>query len=130
MSGPRHRVPLVLVVDDDESARFLIGTVLQQAGYRVTDAADGESGLALFRGQSPDLVVLDVQLPGMDGYAVCRELRREPRGRDMPVLMVSGHEDEASIRRAHEAGANDFIVKTSGWRAFAERVAQLLPRTA
>jgi DNA-binding response OmpR family regulator len=120
----------VLVVDDDENARFLIGTVLQQAGYRVTPAADGEAGLALIREQSPDLVVLDVQLPGMDGYAVCRELRREPRGRDVLVLMMSGHEDEESLRRAREAGANDFMVKASGWRAFAERVARLLPRTA
>ena len=127
MNGSRDHAPLVLVVDDDENARFMVEVVLQQAGYRVVHAVDGESGLVAFREHEPDLVVLDVRLPGMNGFEVCRELRREPRGRDTPVLMITGHDDPESIKLGYAAGANDFVSKAIGWREFAQRVIRLKP---
>lgn len=127
MTGPPRNAPLVLVVDDDENARFLVEVVLQQAGYRVTHAVDGESGLVAFRELAPDLVVLDVRLPGMNGFEVCRELRSGPRGSNIPVVMITGHDDSESMRLGYAAGASDFVSKTIGWREFAQRVVRLLP---
>jgi DNA-binding response OmpR family regulator len=127
VSGSRDRAPLVLVVDDDENARYLFEVVLQQAGYRVVHAVDGESGLVAFREHEPDLVVLDARLPGMSGFEVCRELRGGPRGSDIPVLMVTGDDDPESVRLGYAAGASDFVSKTLNWREFAQRVVRLMP---
>src|ERR1700735_1845434 len=77
----------VLVVDDDPGARLLVGSSLEVAGFRVTTAADGKSAMSEFQAHPADCVVLDVVMPGMSGFDVCRELRASPSSRHVPILM-------------------------------------------
>lgn len=115
----------VLVVDDEmaflESLRF----TLEKAGYRVLTAADGTTGLQLARAESPDLVILDVMLPGMDGFTVCRELRRES---DVPVIMLTARDDETDKVVGLELGADDYVTKPFGLRELMARVRAVLRR--
>jgi diguanylate cyclase (GGDEF)-like protein/PAS domain S-box-containing protein len=109
------RAPLALVVDDDPSVRMRARLELAAAGFRVAEAATGEDGLRAVERGAVDLVVLDVQLPGADGFATCRAIRNLPGGEDLPVLMVTGSEDLASVERAFQAGATDFATKPIHW---------------
>lgn len=101
----------ILVVDDQETARFFARTTLMQAGYVVEEAVSGDVVLALLEKSVPDLVILDVQMPDMDGYAVCAAIRERYPSHVLPILMMTGAEDEESISRAYEVGATDFINK-------------------
>jgi PAS domain S-box-containing protein len=118
--------PLVLVVDDDEAARLLLEMALTNADFRVVQAENGKDALDVFRAQRPDIVLLDVNMPVMDGFRACSELRRLPGGESVPVLMVTGHEDIDSINRAYEVGATDFLVKSSNSAIIAHRVRYML----
>src|SRR5262245_3878882 len=117
----------VLLVDDDGVARLLTASALAERGFRVTEAASGHAALELFASEAPDIVVLDALMPELDGFATCERLRRLPGGEHVPVLMLTGLDDETSIARAYEAGATDFFVKTnSQWTLLAERLRYLL----
>jgi diguanylate cyclase (GGDEF)-like protein len=105
------KLPHVLVVDDDFSARLQLRFTLENSGYAVVEAASGEEAAALFAGQPPDLILLDIIMPGMDGFATCRALRGLPGGEHTPIVMVTGLEDAETIASAFDAGATDFIVK-------------------
>ena len=107
----RHSSVLVLVVDDDPSMRYLVGEALEGAGFSVREASDGTSALEIFLAARPDLVLLDVMMPGLDGFATCTELRKLPGGSDLPIMMMTGSEDIEAIHRAFEVGATDFITK-------------------
>jgi diguanylate cyclase (GGDEF)-like protein len=112
----------VLVVDDDPGARLLIGTALEMAGFRVLSAVDGITALARFREHPADCVVLDVVMPGMSGFDVCRELRRLPSCRHVPILMQTSLDDMESVNRAYDAGATDFTSKGINPMLLAQRV--------
>jgi PAS domain S-box-containing protein len=117
----------VLLVDDDGVARLLTASALAERGFRVLEAASGAAALALFATEAPEIVVLDALMPELDGFATCERLRRLPGGEHVPVLMLTGLDDETSIARAYEAGATDFFVKTnSQWTLLAERLRYLL----
>jgi PAS domain S-box-containing protein len=117
----------VLLVDDDGVARLLTASALAERGFRVLEAASGTAALALFTAEAPEIVVLDALMPELDGFATCERLRRLPGGEHVPVLMLTGLDDESSIARAYEAGATDFFVKTnSQWTLLAERLRYLL----
>ena len=118
--------PLVLVVDDDEGARLLTEVALTNAEFRVVQAENGEDALDMFRSKRPDIVLLDVNMPVMDGFRACEELRRLPGGESVPVLMLTGHDDVNSINRAYEVGATDFLTKSSNWEMVAHRVRYML----
>lgn len=118
--------PLVLVVDDDPGMRLLMGESLEQAGFVVEEAEDGLSALATFERLQPDLVMLDVNMPGMDGFTVGTQLRKLPGGSGTPVLMVTGLDDVASINRAYEIGATDFITKPINWAVLGHRARYIL----
>ncbi len=90
----------VLVVDDDVALRLLMAQCLGSAHMTVDEAADGEQALAAFERRQPDLVLLDVLMPGMDGFEVCRALRALPQGENVPVLVVTGLDDTDSLERA------------------------------
>lgn len=125
--GRRPRRPSrVLVVDDDETMRLLVGEALEPEGIDVEEAADGPEALARFRAQAFDLVLLDVRMPGSDGFAVCESLRKEPAGANVPILIMTGLDDVDSIRRAYEAGATDFVTKPIPWLVLSHRVRYLL----
>src|SRR5215510_7193347 len=103
------RVPLVLVVDDGMTIRLLVRQALEQAGFAVEEAENGQHALEIFPYIRPDLVLLDVVMPVMDGFQTCAALRRTPQGEHLPIVMLTGLEDESSIDRAYEVGATDFI---------------------
>jgi DNA-binding NarL/FixJ family response regulator len=112
----------VLLVDDDEQYLELIRTVLERAGYRTTTACSGEEALALARSERPALVVLDIKLPGVAGYEVCRELK-DSFGKGLPVIFVSGVRTEAFDRAAGLlVGADDYLVKPFEVDEFMARV--------
>jgi diguanylate cyclase (GGDEF)-like protein/PAS domain S-box-containing protein len=102
---------VVMVVDDDEAARLMIIITLEQAGFKVIDAADCASARRIFELQKLDLVMLDVLLPDGDGFSLCTEFLQHPNGRDLPIAMVTGLDDVQSIRMAYQCGATDFITK-------------------
>jgi PAS domain S-box-containing protein len=117
----------VLLVDDDGVARLLTASALTERGFRVAEAASGTAALELFASEAPDIVVLDALMPELDGFATCERLRRLSGGEHVPVLMLTGLDDESSIARAYEAGATDFFVKTNNqWTLLAERLRYLL----
>ena len=112
----------VLVVDDDPGARLLIGSALEVAGFRVLTAADGKSAMSEFAAHPADCVVLDVVMPGMNGFEVCRALRALPDSRHVPILMQTSLDDMESVQRAYNAGATDFSSKGINPMLLAERV--------
>lgn len=118
--------PTVLLVDDDEVNLLLTSMALRERGFAITEASSAERALALLADWSPDVIVLDAIMPGMDGFDCCRELRAMPGFQSIPVLMLTGLDDEASINRAYEAGATDFFVKSHQWSLLAGRLRYLL----
>ncbi len=122
--------PLILVVDDDAGQRLLAGASLLQGGFSVVEAGDGEQALRVFQHEQPDAVLLDVVMPGLDGFAVCEALRRLPGGRYLPIVMVTGLDDVKSIERAYQVGATDFITKPINYTLLGHRVRYLLRASA
>ena len=100
----------ILVVDDEASIRRILETRLSMIGYNVVTACDGTEALELFHNCIPDLVVLDVMMPKLDGYGVCQELRKES---DVPVVMLTALGDVADRITGLELGADDYVVKLS-----------------
>jgi len=118
--------PVVLVVDDDPTVCLLSQQTLQSAGFDVVCAGDGQEALEKFAAVSPDIVMLDVEMPGMDGFTVCRDLRSRPVGERVPVIMVTAHDDSASVNRAIAAGAQDFVNKPIPWTVLPHRIRNVL----
>ncbi len=116
-----HHQPLALVVDDDLSLRLSMSAALQKAGFAVKEAENGLQALAVFKSHQPDLVLLDVVMPEMDGFETCTALRKLPAGQYTQILMVTGLEDTESIERAFDAGANDFVSKPINWSMLGHR---------
>ncbi len=103
--------PTVLVVEDDQANRALLTALLERAGYRAVTANDGPSGLAAALELAPDLVLLDVGLPGMDGLEICRRLRADPRTVTLPVVLLTGRTSVDDVVAGLDAGADDFLAK-------------------
>ena len=114
--------PLILIVDDDAGARLLLSETLKQANFRVSEAENGVHALELFSTNRPDLVMLDVEMPDMDGFTACAKLRAEYGAHNVPIVMVTGLDDTQSIHRAYEVGATDFLTKPINWAILPHRV--------
>lgn len=125
-TSPTSRLPLILVVDDGLTIRLLVRQALEQAGFAVEEAENGQHALEIFPCIRPDLVLLDVVMPVMDGFQTCEALRQTPQGEHLPIVMLTGLEDESSIDRAYEVGATDFITKPINWVLLGHRVRYLL----
>jgi len=117
--------PSVLVVDDDPDVRALVSTLLGRAGYLVTEAADGRAALKALYSQRPDLVVLDVNMPDLDGWATLERIRDLS---DVPVVMLSARGEELEKVRALRAGADDYVTKPFGRQELLARVESVLRR--
>jgi len=117
---------LILVVDDEPKVARLARDYLEKNGFRVTTAADGQSALTTARREKPDLVILDLLLPTIDGREVCRILRRES---DVPIIMLTALSEEIDQVTGLEIGADDYITKPFSPRALVARVRALLRRT-
>jgi two-component system, OmpR family, alkaline phosphatase synthesis response regulator PhoP len=118
-------MPTVLVVDDERQIATIAKDYLTRAGFAVTVAADGASGLEIARQKHPDLVVLDLGLPKLDGLEVARALRRES---DVPIIMLTARVDESDRLRGFEVGADDYITKPFSPRELVARVSSVLRR--
>ena len=116
----------VLLVDDDEVTLLLTAEALRERGFELVEAASGEQLLAMLNDWTPDIVVLDAMMPGLDGFGTCQALRALSGFEHMPVLMLTGLDDEASINRAYQVGATDFLVKSTQWSLLAGRLRNLL----
>ena len=126
MSSSPRTTPVILVVDDDPTQRYLCRQVLETAGFAVEEADSGASALEVFASCSPDAILLDVVMPGMDGFATCSRLRAGEAERSTPILMVTGLDDVASIERSYTTGATDFISKPFNWTILVQRIRYML----
>jgi DNA-binding response OmpR family regulator len=120
--------PLVLVADDDDDIRALIVFRLERAGYEVLSAADGETALQLATEHRPDLAVLDVMMPKLDGYELTQRLRAQEETSRMPVILLTARAQEADVARGLEAGADDYIKKPFSPQELGARVQAILGR--
>ena len=116
----------VLVADDDPVMRLLMLEMLAQVGLDAVEAEDGAAALARFRQIRPDLVLLDVDMPGMDGFDVCRAIRAQDNGAAVPIIMVTGGDDLEAVTQAYEEGATDFVSKPINWPILGHRVLYVL----
>ena len=101
----------VMIADDQQSLRLLLRATLGPVGYRVVEAINGAEALSVARDEHPDLVFLDVGMPGMDGYAVCRELKNDPETASIPVIMLSARAQQPDKQKGIEAGADLYLTK-------------------
>jgi len=118
---------LILIIEDDRNIASLVERYLERDGFATLCAHDGETGLMYAHQQRPLLVVLDVMLPGIDGWEICRRLRRES---DVPIVMLTAREDEADRVAGLSLGADDYVVKPFSPRELVERVKAILRRSA
>ena len=116
----------MLLVDDDEVTLLLTAVALRERGFEITEARSGEQALALLAEWMPDIIVLDAMMPGLDGFDTCHKLRQTPGFVDLPVLMLTGLDDDASITRAYQVGATDFFVKSNQWSLLSGRLRHML----
>jgi diguanylate cyclase (GGDEF)-like protein/PAS domain S-box-containing protein len=127
MEPQRERAaPLALVVDDDRFIRMVVREALEQSGLEVCEADSGAQALELFATARPDIVVLDVIMPGLDGFATCAKLRGSVGGGRVPILIMTGLDDAESIAHAYEQGATDFITKPLNPMILSYRVRYML----
>jgi CheY-like chemotaxis protein len=109
---PRRTEPrTILVVDDDDDIRSLLRAMLERGSHRVFEATDGEEALAVIGRTTPDLILLDVNMPDLDGPEVCRRVKADPATRDLPVVVLTAAVQEENRRRCLDAGADGYLTK-------------------
>jgi len=125
-TGRTRRQPLVLIADHDPTTRSIVREILGQAGFDVIEADDGEDALRCYEQNAPDAVLLDIDLPYLNGFAVCKNIREREPTRKIPICFVSGLVDKDSVDRAYHVGATDFVAKPIVWPVLAHRIRYLL----
>ena len=121
--------PYILVVEDEAPLVTLLRYNLEEAGFEVDDARDGEDALISVRERRPDLIVLDWMLPAVSGIEVCRQLRRRRETRDVPVIMLTAKSEEADRIRGLDSGADDYLTKPFSPRELVARIRAVMRRT-
>ena len=119
----------VLVVDDEENIRMLVKFNLEKAGYEVLEASDGNKAIETAVNSTPDIVILDLMLPGIDGLEVCRNLKRHPRTAALPIIMLTAKSDEIDRVIGLELGADDYMTKPFSQRELVARIKAVLRRS-
>ena len=119
-------LPVVLVVDDDQTIRMLVRASLEPAGFKVAELTDGVQVLPALSDIQPDIILLDVMMPEMDGFTACSALRGLPESKRIPLVMMTGLDDLDSINRAYQVGATDFITKPINWAILPHRIHYIL----
>ncbi|WP_058553718.1 PleD family two-component system response regulator [Thiohalocapsa sp. ML1] len=115
-----------LIIDDDPVLRLTIARFIEKLGFATRLCADGAAGVGSVRAERPDIVLLDAAMPQMDGFAACQAIRDLPAGANLPIIMITGFNDEASVDRAFAVGANEYITKPVHWAVLRHRVCQLV----
>jgi len=126
MAESQNKPPLILVVDDDESLRELAAGALEAGGFRVIQALDGLQAVNVFKARRPDLVMLDVMMPRLNGFEACLQIRASKAGAHTPILIATTLDDLDSINRAYQAGATDFAIKPLNYATLPHRVRYML----
>ena len=121
--------PTILVVEDEAPLLTLLRYNLEKQGFRVEEAADGQEALLRVAETKPDLIVLDWMLPALSGLEVCRQIRRRPNTRDLPIIMVTARSEDQDAVRALDTGADDYISKPFAMDALLARIRALLRRS-
>jgi len=127
-STPTDRPPVILAADDDDDILQLVVFRLERSGYTVLQAHDGEEALALAAEHRPDLAVLDVMMPKMDGFEVTRRLRSDPATSRMPIIMLTARVQDADVQEGFDAGADDYLRKPFSPQELRARVQAILGR--
>ncbi len=121
-------MPKALIIEDDETLANNLADKLRAEGFNVTTAGDGEAGLEKLRGEHPDILVLDIMLPKLDGLSICRMVRHDPTTAHIPIIMITARGTEVDKIVGLESGADDYIVKPFGLGEFLARVRAILRR--
>ena len=119
----------ILVVDDDVVNRDILKTRLEAAGYRVTEAENGEEGINRAQQSPPDLIILDVMMPKVDGLLACRILKSDEKTRNIPIVMLTARSQQMEELRGWESGADEYLTKPCDHQRLLEIVAQFLAKT-
>ena len=120
----------ILVADDDDNVRAPIVMFLLKLGFKVLEAENGNETLRIYREKSPSLILLDADMPEIDGFGVCREIRAEAKGQDIPIIMVTALQDENSVEKAFDEGASDFVTKPIHWAVLSRRIRNMIESTS
>jgi DNA-binding response OmpR family regulator len=118
----------VLVVDDEEYIQHILNFSFGAEGYEVITAADGEEAVRLARSEKPDIIVLDIMMPKMDGYEACKQIKADPQTQDIPVILLTAKGREVDRKLGTEAGADDYVVKPFSPGRLIERVEGFMKR--
>jgi len=121
----------ILIIEDSLVQALALQNVLEDAGLTVLYATDGRQGLALADAQQPDAIVLDLEMPGMSGFEVCRELKANPQTASIPVIILTSHDEPEAFMEILESGARDFVVKDDyAYNVVLESLRQVQPAAA
>ncbi|MFI5350710.1 MAG: PleD family two-component system response regulator [Elusimicrobiota bacterium] len=124
--GHSRTKPLVLIIDDDDGIREMLSDIVQALGTDVIDAANGADGVKLALKMMPDLVLLDVRMPMMDGFDVCRTIKSDAKGKAIPILMVTSMDQHKDVEKALANGADGYIAKPLNHVNFKKKITEIL----
>lgn len=123
-------MPKILVVDDEEDYRHIVKLILEPEGYDVVEAKDGRDGLSVLQSERPDLVILDVNMPKMDGFTVCKKIRKDETSKYVPVIMLTVRNLTQEQVKGFENGADEYLTKPFESAELVSRVKSLFKRCA
>jgi two-component system chemotaxis response regulator CheY len=123
----RHAAKTIMVAEDDEDGRTMMQTLLRMKGYEVVEAENGLQAIEIALTSFPDLILLDLELPLLDGLGVTRNLRRHPKFKQVPIVVVSGHDPAKHSEAAFDAGASDYLVKPIDFQRLDQILAGAVP---
>jgi two-component system cell cycle response regulator DivK len=126
MTGRATMKKTILVVEDQEDNRQILRDLLASAGFRMVEAHDGREALTLARSERPDLILMDIQLPILDGYEATRGIKRDPELKDIPIIAVTSYALSGDEERAREAGCDAYVAKPYSTRLLLAKIGQFL----
>jgi len=116
----------ILIIDDSATSRMVLQSIVRTAGYETSEAADAEHGVTMALEERPDIVLLDVLMPGMDGLTACRVLRDKPETRHMPIILVTTQSAEGSVEAGFTCGCSDYVLKPADEAELLAKIANCL----
>lgn len=116
----------IMLADDDPTIRLLVNATLRRDEYELVEASDGEETLALARAEAPDLILLDIAMPKLDGFEVCRRLKSDPATREIRVIMLTARTQEADLERGKAVGADGYFTKPFSPLALLAKIGEML----
>ncbi|WP_411728353.1 EAL domain-containing protein [Methyloglobulus sp.] len=122
MNYPDTRLPVILLIDDDQTLHLWANRSLSDAGFKLISCFDGKEGIKAFREHSPNIVMIDIEMPNLDGIQTCTEIRHLPNAINTPVIMMTVTEDPQRIAQSYSSGATDFVVKPINWEVLVQRL--------